>query len=369
MVKANYLGFDLKNPIIIAAGPWSRDGASILRCFESGAAAVVTESIVSDTMLDVRPRVAFDGMGAANVRLYSDVQVEGWEREMEIAKSGGGIVIASVSAQSPSEIAYLATKLEKYGADAIEISISNPIYAGLEVMASDPEKISRMTAEVVDNVKIPVSVKLSQNATNISAVARAAKEAGASGVSAINTIRCILGVDIEQRKPMLGTYGGYSGRPIKPIGLASVATVAQTVNIPISGIGGVQSMRDVLEYIMLGAGTVQIGTTMMLHGPAAVRKIIEDLESWCAERDIDDVSRICGAALENLRSFDEMKIEPATSTAHSVPCTADCRECLDACIYDAISRQEGNIEVDKRKCSGCGLCTYVCPSKKLRLEW
>ncbi|MEA4923201.1 MAG: 4Fe-4S binding protein [Eubacteriaceae bacterium] len=368
-VKSNYLGLELENPVIISAGPWSRDGRSILKCFESGAAAVVTESIISDTLLDVRPRVAYNGSGASNIRLYSDVQIEGWEREMAIAKSGGGKVIASVSAHTPSEIAYLATKLEKYGADAIELSVSNPMRESLEVMASDPEIIYDMTKEVVDNIKIPVAVKLSQNTTNISAVAKAAKEAGAGGVSAINTVRCILGVDLEERKPLLGTYGGYSGSPIKPLGLASIATIAQTVDIPLSGIGGISDFRDALEYIMLGAGSVQVGTAMMVEGPERIKAIIAGIDAWCTGRQIDDVSQICGAALDNLRSFDEMKIEPATSTVQSVPCTVDCEKCIRSCIYEAISKEAGSIKVDKKLCTGCGLCTFVCPTQKLRLEW
>ena len=369
MKKTNYMGLQLDNPIIVAAGPWSRDGSSILRCFESGAGAVVTESIVSDAILDVRPRIAYNGSGAENIRLYSDVQIEGWEREMEIAKSGGGKVIASVSAHTPSEMAYLTAKLQKFGADAIEISISNPYMESLEVMASDAERVYRVTWEVVSNVDIPVAVKLSQNTTNIMEVAKAAKDAGASAVSAINTVRAILGVDLEDRKPVLGTYGGYSGAPIRPLGLASVASIAQSVDIPISGIGGVTNYREALEYIMLGATTVQVGTTMMIEGPQAVRKIVEGVEAWCSHRGIESIDEIRGSALNNLRSFEEMKIEPAISTVGSTRCTDDCSKCMQVCLYDAISKQEGKITVDQKLCTGCGLCTFICPSRKLKLNW
>lgn len=369
MMKTDFLGLKMKNPIMAAAGPWSRDGESIRRLVKAGAGAVVTESVVSDTLLDVRPRIAFDGAGAQNIRLYSDIQIEGWEREMEIAKSDGGVVIASISAHTPSELAYLATKMEKFGADAIEISVSNPMWESLEVMASHPDTVFEMTKEVVSNVKLPVVVKLSQNTTNISAVAKAAKRAGASGVSAINTIRCILSVDIETAKPSLATYGGYSGGPIRPLGLASVATIAQTVDIPICGIGGITDHNNALEYIMLGASAVQIGTAIMLRGPQALTEIVADLEKWSEEKEIDSIARIRGKALRNLKSFDEIKIEPATSTVASVPCTADCVTCIHTCMYDAISKKDEKICVDKELCTGCGLCTFICPAKKLRLDW
>ena len=369
MMKTEFLGLRMENPIMAAAGPWSRDGESIRRLIKAGAGAVVTESVVSDTLLDVRPRIAYDGLGAQNIRLYSDIQIEGWEREMDIAKSGGGVVIASISAHTPSELAYLATKMEKFGADAIEISVSNPMWESLEVMASHPETVFEMTKEVVSNVKLPVIVKLSQNTTNISSVAKAAKNAGASGVSAINTIRCILGVDIETGKPSVATYGGYSGGPIRPLGLASVATIAQTVDIPICGIGGITDYRNALEYIMLGASAVQVGTAVMIKGPEVLTEMIAGLNQWGEEKKINAVSKIKGKALRNLKSFDEIKIEPATSTATSVPCTADCGICIHACMYHAISKKDGQICVDQEFCTGCGLCTFICPAKKLKLDW
>ena len=106
---------------------------------------------------------------------------------MEIAKENGGIVIASISGHTPSEVLYLAEKMEKFGADAIELSVSSPMGESVEVAASSPDIVFEVTSEVSKQVKIPVMVKLSQNATNIAQVAKAAKLAGAAGVSAINT--------------------------------------------------------------------------------------------------------------------------------------------------------------------------------------
>lgn len=368
-MKVDFLNLKMKNPVMAAAGPWSRDGESIRELLKAGAGAVVTEGIVSDTLFDVRPQIAYDGRGAQNIRLYSDIQIEGWERELEIAKSAEGVVIANVSAHTPSELAYLAAKLEKFGADAIEISVSNPMWEALEVMASDSERVYHITREVVSNVKIPVLVKLSQNTTNITSVARAVKQAGGSGVSAINTIRCILSVDIETGKPSLATYGGYSGAPIRPLGLASVAAISQTVDIPVCGIGGIEDFRNAIEYLMLGASAVQVGTAVMIHGPGVLTKITEDLRRWMELKHYDAVSQIRGAALKNLKSFDEMKIEPATSTASGTPCTVDCRQCSQVCMYHAITKKDEEIVVDKDLCVGCGLCICICPAKKLKLDW
>ena len=359
----------MKNPVIVAAGPWNRDGRGVKKGIEAGAGAVVTETIVSDALMDVRPRIAYDNFGAQNIRMYSDVQVEGWEREMQIAKSGGGIVIASVSAHTPSELAYLATKMERFGADAIEISLSNPGGEALEVMASNPDTIFEMTEAVVTNVKIPVMVKLSQNATNISKVAKAVKKAGASGVSAINSIRCILGVDIDKEEPFLPTYGGYSGAPIRPLGLASVATVAQSVDIPICGIGGIENHKHAIEYMMLGASAVQVGTAVMIHGFSRITEIVRDLEAWCSSKSIDSVAQIKGKALEKLKSFDEMKIEPVTARSNGGACASGCVKCVNACVSEAIQKEKNDIITMEDLCTGCGLCIFLCPEKKLILDW
>ena len=83
-------------------------------------------------------------------------------------------------------------------------------------------------------------------------------------------------------------------------------------------------------------------------------------------RSIDDIK---GKALENLKSFDEMKIEPAVSTVKSVPCTENCEKCRIVCLYGAIRKEKDTVVVDSSKCNGCGLCTFICPVKKLKLEW
>ncbi len=375
MLQTDFLGMKLKNPVFIAAGPWNRDGRGLRNSIAAGAGAVVTESIVSDTMLDVRPRIASDDLGAQNIRLYSDIQIEGWEREIEIARSGrdpdgrGAAIIASISGHSPSELAYLASKMEKYGADAIELSVSNPAIEALEVVASHSDIMFEMTREVVGAVKIPVIVKLSQNTTNLSKVARAVKDAGGAGVSAINTVRGILGVDIETASPSLVTYGGISGKYIRPLGLASVATISQTVDIPISGIGGIDSSYAAIEYMMLGAGTVQVATAVMLEGRGIVSEILQGMEEWGRSHDLQNISDIRGAALDKLKSFDEMKFEPAVSRAGGVACRENCSRCIDTCMHGAISRSGDSISVERSRCTGCGLCISICPAKKLKLEW
>lgn len=368
VLAVDFMGLHLKNPLIVAAGPWSGSSRHIKEAFKAGAGAVVTETIVSEPCFDVNPRLAYDGAGLQNIRRYSNKSFEDWLRELEQIKNENGVVIASILSQSPSEIGYLAEKVEKAGADALELGLSCPMGEGVEVIAANPNRVYSLTKAVVEKVKIPVMVKLSQNMTNIGQVGRFVQEAGGSGISAIDTVRCILGVDLQKRKPFLPTYGGYSGPPIKPMGLAAAASLAQSTSLPVCGVGGISSCEDVLEYLMLGATTVQIGTSLALHGMKHMTKISEDLERWMEKNRIENLNEITGIALKELRSFDNIKVEPKMVSVDG-PChRAECSACTDCCgIYEAISKTEEQINVDPVKCKGCGLCCYVCPDHKFSL--
>ena len=120
---------------------------------------------------------------------------------------------------------------------------------------------------------------------------------------------------------------------------------------------------------MLGASAVQVGTAVMLEGRQAAARIISELESWFEDHGISSIDEVKGKALNNLKSFDEMKIEPAVSTVNGVPCTEHCDKCISACLYGAVRRERDIIKVDKTKCTGCGVCTFICPAKKLKLDW
>lgn len=368
-LAVDFMGLKLKNPIIVAAGPWSRNGEMINKAIMAGAGAVVTETIVNEVNIDVRPRVAFHNGGVQNIRLYSDILLEEWEREIDIAKRHDAIVIASVCAQTSSEISYIAGKMEKVGVDAIELGLASPMGEGLEVMAASAEKIYEMTRKVVNSVDIPVMVKLSQNVTNMSKVACAVERAGGSAISAIDTVRCILGVDIRKRKPLLPTYGGYSGPPIKPLGLASVATIAQSTKLPVCGIGGIETYENVLEYIMLGASVIQMGTALMMNGFGHIEKVEKDLEAWMKENGIENLSEIRGAALTDIKSFDEIRVEPKVSRLNETCERIDCVKCVKGCVYEAISIVNGRVSLEDHKCRGCGLCCDVCPDRVLELIW
>jgi dihydroorotate dehydrogenase subfamily 1 len=271
-------------------------------------------------------------------------------------------------AHSPSEMAYIAKSVYKAGADAIELGLSIPHGEGVAVMGSDPDHLYNSVRRVIQSVDIPVMVKFSPHVTNISELAKVVEKAGASGISAIDTVRSIIGVDLETSKPLLATYGGYSGVPIKPIGLATVASIAQSVKIPVCGIGGISTWNDSLEYMMLGASTVQIGSAIMTNGPEVISEVIAGMNTWLEEKQLR-AENIVGKALVNLKSFDEIEIFPYKAVLNGICSDSTCKSCVVGCLVGALEKKGGNIVYHQELCNGCGLCVSLCKDQKFELKW
>ena len=367
-LKTDFMGLSLKNPVMVAAGPWSRNPETIMRSLDAGAAAVVTETIAMEVRQNVRPWIYSKNEGYQNVRLYSDHALEHWLVFIRQIKKNGGTVIASIMAHSPSEMAYIAKSVYKAGADAIELGLSIPHGEGVAVMGSDPDHLYNSVKRVIQSVDIPVMVKFSPHVTNISELAKVVEKAGASGISAIDTVRSIIGVDLETSKPLLATYGGYSGVPIKPIGLATVASIAQSVKIPVCGIGGISNWNDALEYMMLGASTIQIGSAIMSHGPDVISDVIKGMDHWLEVKQMR-AHNIVGKALANLKAFDEIEILPYKAVMNGTCSEGCCEACVIGCLVGALEKKDGNIVYHQELCNGCGLCVSLCKDQKFELRW
>jgi dihydropyrimidine dehydrogenase (NAD+) subunit PreA len=369
-LSVNFMGIKLNNPIIVAAGPLAGSGDMMRKAIEAGAGAVVTKTIANEVRPNVRPRIVANSLGMQNIELYSDYTLEEWEREIYYAKEKKGVIIANILAHTPSEMAYLAKKVEKFGVDAIELGISIPHGEGIEVLITDPKRLYSLTKSAVDSVKIPVMVKFSANVNNMALLAKIVKLAGASAISAIDTVRSIMGVDIEKGRTLLPTYGGYSGEGIRPIGLAAVASISQAVNIPVSGIGGISNYVNVLEYIMLGASTVQLCTALMLNGYGKIDEILNDVENWMSRKGYSCIEDFRGSALKSLKSFEEIPAEPFIAKINGICNGEKCKSCIKSCIYDAISiNHHDGIIINHEKCTGCGLCVSVCKKLNIYLDW
>jgi dihydroorotate dehydrogenase (NAD+) catalytic subunit len=180
---------------------------------------------------------------------------------------------------------------------ALELNLSCPnVKEGLQFCES-PAAIEQMVKEVKKVSSKPLWVKLSPNVSDNAPQAKAAEAAGADAISAINTLRGVA-IDIKYRKPILGNRsGGLSGPAIKPVALFFVWQIYQAVKIPIVGIGGICTARDVIEFILAGATAVQVGSANF-RDPDVTMKIVDGLEEYCRENRVDNILDLRGVAWE-----------------------------------------------------------------------
>lgn len=206
-------------------------------------------------------------------------------------------VIANVSGFAIDEYVKCCSLLDKEEQVGLfEVNISCPnVHGGGMSFGTSPESAAAVTKAVKEVTTKPVYIKLSPNVTDIVSIAKACEEAGADGLSLINTLMGMR-IDLKRRKPVVANkMGGFSGPAIFPVALRMVYQVYDAVNIPIIGMGGVSSARDVIEMILAGATAVQVGAANLVD-PWACEKIINDLPAVMAEYGINNLSDIIGGA-------------------------------------------------------------------------
>ena len=204
--------------------------------------------------------------------------------------------IVSIAGTSNDEFAEMARRFNDVpDIDALELNISSPnMKDGGQLFGCREEAAYGVTAAVKEVSRLPVIVKLTPNVTDIAVVAAAVEEGGADGIALINTLLG-LAVDVGTRRPVLGNVtGGLSGPAIKPVALAMVWRVANTVSIPIVGMGGIATAEDAIEFLIVGASAVQVGTTTFIN-PWAALEIVDGLADYCTSQQIGRISDLVGS--------------------------------------------------------------------------
>lgn len=205
--------------------------------------------------------------------------------------------IANISGFSIEEYTACCARIDKEeGVGLIEVNVSCPnVHNGGMAFGTTPESAAQVTKAVKAVTTKPVYIKLSPNVTDIASIAKACEEAGADGISLINTLLGMR-IDLRTRKPVIAnTMGGFSGSAIFPVALRMVYQVYEAVNIPVIGMGGVSSARDVLEMMLAGATAVQVGAANLVN-PFACKEIIENLPQEMDTLGIQDLTTIIGGA-------------------------------------------------------------------------
>lgn len=309
-------GLDLANPIMPASGCFGPELAPLIDLSRLG--AVVTKTIFSDVRAgNPAHRLAETANGMLNSVGIPSKGIDFFlQRTLPAYRAAGVPVIVSLGGLTVGEYWDLAEVLaEVDGIAAFELNISCPnLEAGGLEIGANPAHVERVVRGVVDRVRVPVISKLTPNITSITDISRASEAGGASALTVANTI-VGMAVDVRRRRPILGNVvGGLSGPAIKPAILRLVWTVARETSLPIIGCGGISNARDVLEFMIVGASAVQVGTATFTR-PDTMIRILDELGLLLEEQGVHSVMEVCGT-LETDRSTAEALPEMALSQSN-----------------------------------------------------
>ena len=388
-LRTELCGIPMENPFLLSSSVVASTYDMCARAFEAGWAGAAFKTICSFDIHEASPRfAAITGdngsiIGFKNIEQLSDHSVA---ENMEIfrrlkAKYPTKLILASVMGQNEAEWEELSRLCEENGADAIELNFSCPNMAegGLgSDIGQVPELVERFTAAARRGTKLPILAKLTPNVALMGPAAEAAKRGGADGISAINTIKSIMGVNPHTyiSAPAvhgMSAVGGYSGSAVKPIALRFIAELGQDPALQgmhISAMGGVETWSDALEFIMLGAGSIQVTTAVMQYGYRIIDDLKAGLNYYLAEKSFSQLSEARGLGLDSVSSTTDL-LERDTvlfPKFHREKCIG-CGRCAISCAdggHQAIRLDKDRRPVlDGKKCVGCHLCVLVCPERAI----
>lgn len=243
-------------------------------------------------------RIAETPMGMLNCVGLQNPGVEYFiQNYLPVIKNSDCVLIANIAGNTIEEYCAMAKRLAQAEIDMLEMNISCPnVKKGGVQFGTKPELVREITSEVKKHARQPLIVKLSPNVTDIRETALAAQEGGADGLSLINTITG-MAIDARTRRPLLGNVvGGLSGPCVKPVALRMVYECAGVVNIPIIGMGGINSGEDAAEFMLAGASAVMVGTANIAD-PLACPRIIEELKDFGELNELEKISELTGGLI------------------------------------------------------------------------
>lgn len=384
-LSINFAGIKAPNPFWLASAPPANSGYQVMKAFDAGWGGAVWKTL-GVPVINVSSRYGAVNYrntrmaGFNNIELITDRTLADNLREIEQVKKHfpNHAVVASLMVESREEWHQIVKDVQNAGADGIELNFGCPhgmCERGMgSAVGQDPEVLKIIVGWVMEVAKIPVITKLTPNISHITDPALAAVQGGTNAISLINTIKSIVGINLDTLTAYpevdgLSTNGGYCGPAVKPIALNMLKDCAQhpEINVPISGIGGIENWRDAAEFILLGASSLQVCTAVMHYGFGIIREMLPGLERYMDEKGFRNIAEMCGKALPRQVEWKELNLKHKVVADINKDKCIGCQLCYIACddgAHQAIALPTDGSRVPsiiEENCVGCNLCSLVCP--------
>ena len=388
-LRTELCGIPLENPFLLSSSVVASTYDMCARAFEAGWAGAAFKTISALDIHEVSPRfsaITSDTgsiIGFKNIEQLSDHSVaENMKIFRRLKKNyPTKFILASIMGRDDEEWEELARECAENGADAVELNFSCPNMAegGLgSDIGQVPELVERFTAAARRGTDIPILAKLTPNVAFMSPAAEAARRGGADGIAAINTIKSIMNVNPHTyiSSPAVhgqSAVGGYSGNAVKPIALRFIAELAKNPhlkNLHISGMGGIETWRDGLEFLLLGASSLQVTTAVMQYGYRIIEDLKTGLNYYLHAKGFNSVKDVTGLALDSIsETTDILERDTIIFPQFNHDTCLGCGRCVISCAdggHQAIHLNEQRRPIlDGKKCVGCHLCRLVCPTHSI----
>lgn len=385
-LSVKFCGVPCENPFFLSSSVIGSNYEMVAKAFDLGWAGVAFKTIGLFTPDEVSPRFAAlhkentDFVGFKNMEQISDHPLKDNLSYLKQLKRDypSKVIIASIMGQTEEEWTELAALMEEAKADIIECNFSCPQMVGENLgcdVGTNPELVRRFTAAVKRGTKLPVLAKMTPNITRMEDAAKAAAEAGADGIAAINTIKSLMGIEPETlvSEPNVAGYSsvsGYSGKAVKPIALRFIHDMRKEpdlADIPLSGMGGIETWKDAMEFIALGCETVQITTAVMQYGYRIIEDLVEGTSDFMTLHQIKSLREVTGKALKRIVPTENLNRSSIEYPKFLRKKCLGCGRCWISCYdggHQALQMDPGKKGpiLDAGKCVGCQLCRLVCPA-------
>lgn len=381
-LSVKYCGLDFKNPVLMSAGDHTRNLEQIKTAFKNNAAGVVAKSLSNAEEMRQQSYLVQHAIINENrerctgkipplFTLYGhsgmiQEQPEEWidvlVKAQKFANGYDGIVIGSVHGTTVDTWVRCAKLMEQAGLKMIELDAACPLSEEMvdvkDGLIRDDVIVGRLAKAVKEAVKIPVIVKFTPQVPDLVALAKEVKRNGGDAVVVNSRFLGFL-VDIETGKPYLNSWAGVGGPWFLPITLRWVSKIHQAVDIQISGSSGPKDWRDVVQFMMSGATTVQFCSAIMVRGYKILPEIVSGFNQYLDRKGYKRAEDIIGIAAKAAMEYSDLYDLKKKATINYDTCTT-CMRCIETCWYDGLVFEGEKVNVTDN-CKGCQVCRMVCP--------